>query len=149
MLYSGDVGPQGVLLTRAFHWASDGLVGARGWEVCGSRSPPSTYHEPHSDAEYVPWRPEPLSDLDGPRSHQHPSLAPHARATFAALRLRGNPMTTNDLAATLPTDIRDLTSHDVCALAAGPVSVEVGRSGTYVELEGGLLEPPSLRAHGE
>ena len=77
-------------------------------------------------------------------------MAARLRTTFATLRFRGNPaMTTNDLAATLPTDIRDLTSHDLCALAAGPVSVEVGRSGTQTTLGGGLLEAPSLRSHDQ
>ena len=75
-------------------------------------------------------------------------IDPSARTTFAALRLRGNPMSTNDLAATLPTDIVDLTSHDLCALAAGPVSVPDGRSGEHVTLDGGLLEAPSLRSQG-
>lgn len=135
--YSGTAGPDTVRLTQRFHWRSDGSSNDAGWEVCATAPAPSTVGA-YSSAD------------DGPRAFQHPDVAARLRTTFATLRFRGNPaMTTNDLAATLPTDIRDLTSHDLCALAAGPVSVEVGRSGTQTTLGGGLLEAPSLRSHDQ
>lgn len=135
--YSGSAGPDTVRLTQPFHWRSDGSTNDAGWEVCATTPMPSTM------GAYA-------SATDGPRGFQHPDVAPRLRTTYAALRFRGNAaMTTNDLAATLPTDIRDLTSHDLCALAAGPVSVEVGRSGTQTSLHGGLLEPPSLRSYDQ
>ena len=55
---------------------------------------------------------------------QHSSVPPAERRTSAAMRFRGNwRLTTNGLAATVPVDIGDLSSHDVCAFAAGPATV--------------------------
>lgn len=88
------------------------------------------------------------SNTDGPRGLHHPYLRPQLRSTAATLRFRGNLLTTNELAATVPVDIRDLTSHDVCAYARGAVSyaVSYAEGSDTVVLPGTIFRSPSPRA---
>jgi len=85
---------------------------------------------------------------DGPRSLQHPLLPAHLRRTAASLHFRGNPrMVPTDNA--VPVDIADLSSHDLCAVAAGPATVEAapGSGDKAVTLEQGtMFRSPSYRA---
>ena len=88
---------------------------------------------------------------DGPRGLQHPSVPPHQRRTAAALRFRGNPGLVPTSANGFAVDLRDLSSHDLCAYAAGPVEVMVGTGGetdapgVAQTLEGSIFRSPSPR----
>lgn len=90
---------------------------------------------------------EAVSDpTDGPRSLQHPWLPAHQRRTAATLRFRGNLLTTTNLAATVPVDLGDLSSHDLCAFAIGPAEVRVAATGDTYTLDGTIFRQPSPRA---
>ena len=75
---------------------------------------------------------------------QHPDLPPHKRRTYATLRFRGNyALESHD---GLAVDLRDLTSHDLCAYAAGTHQVVSEFTGETSMLEGFVARQPSLRA---
>ena len=108
--------------------------------------PDGGYREPIPGTDLL----EPTSDLsDGPRALHHHSLPAHLRRTAAVLRFRGNPglsVSWPSLAATVPVDLGDLSSHDLCAYAAGPVQLAVAASGQRRELPGTIFRHPSPRA---
>mgnify|MGYP002631362815 CR=1 FL=1 len=91
---------------------------------------------------------EPVSDpTDGPRSHQHTDTRPHERRTSASLHFRGNHLSVSE--QSVPVDLPDLSSNDVCAFGAGQVEVSVGPIGetrTTAWIQGNLLDPPSARS---
>ena len=93
---------------------------------------------------------------DGPRSLHHPLLPAHQRRTSALLRLRGNPGLVTDISG-VPVDIADLSTHDLCAFAAGPTLVQLGAdspadspadSQQTREIRGTIFRSPSARAEG-
>lgn len=51
----------------------------------------------------------------------------------------------SDTGGILPHDLRDLSSADLCAYAAGPELVTVGPAGTEVWLNASILRPPAAR----
>jgi hypothetical protein len=87
---------------------------------------------------------------DAPRGLQHPALTPHRRRTAAALRFRGNPGLAPAGPNSFAADLRDLSSADVCAYAAGPRQVFVATDGKAggipLPIEGSVYREPSPRA---
>ena len=90
---------------------------------------------------------------DGPRGLQHPSTPPEARRTAALLRMRGNWDLRVGERDGLPVDLPDLSSHDLCAYAQGPLEVRVNEgwptsaeAGFTATLDGTMFRSPSPRA---
>ena len=92
----------------------------------------------------------PRSDpTDGPRGVQNPLAPPHRRNTAANLRFRGNPAIKPNGPNSFGVDLIDLTSHDLCAYAQGPIDVVVGATGAHPfadTMSGSVFRKPSRRA---
>ena len=111
---------------------------------------------PHSEVPHplTDWQEARSDSTDGPRGHHHPALPSEQRRTSALIRLRGNDGLSVD-ATTLPVDLVDLSSHDLCAYARGPIQVQLGAEVEHAhgghlsfearEIAGSVFRSPSAR----